>query len=65
MLSARHNTILAKVMGLISSVFSITLTQDVPFHQPQQSRSKVKKSGQATCEHVKLALWMHASTGNF
>ena len=27
-------------------------------------RSKAKKSGQATCGHVKLALWAHAPTGN-
>ena len=30
-----------------------------------QSRSKAQKSGQAICEHIKLALWAHAPHWKF
>jgi len=34
--SDKHNSITAQAMGLISSLFNVALSRDVPFHQPLQ-----------------------------
>jgi len=34
--SDKHNSIMAKATGLISSLFNIASFEDVPFFQPQQ-----------------------------
>jgi len=32
----KHNSITAKAIGLISSLFNVASSRDVPFHQPLQ-----------------------------
>jgi len=38
--SAKHNSIMERVMVLISSLFDVTSSRDVPFWQVQQPHSK-------------------------
>jgi len=38
--SEKHNSIMAKATGLISSLFNVASSGDVPFHQPQQFASR-------------------------
>jgi len=37
--SDKHYSIMARVTGLISSLINVVSSRDVPFHQPQYSRS--------------------------
>jgi len=38
--SAKHNSIMERAMGLISSLLDIASSREMPFHQPQQLHSK-------------------------